>query len=64
MGNADRTGQDLVTDSSRIRAELSYTEVVAPEEGLRQTGAWERENLPDQLSDYAAEDAMIAELGL
>ena len=64
MGNADRTGQDLVTDSSRIRAELGYTEVVAPEEALRQTVASERENLPEQPSGYAAEDAVLAESGL
>jgi nucleoside-diphosphate-sugar epimerase len=58
------TDQDLVTDSSRIRAELGYREVLAPDEALRQTVAWERENLPDQPFDYAAEDAVIAELGL
>jgi nucleoside-diphosphate-sugar epimerase len=58
------TDQDLVTDSSRIRAELGYVEVVAPGEALRQTVAWERKNLPDQSLDYAAEDAVIAELGL
>src|SRR5262249_30599866 len=58
------TGQDLVTDSGRIRAELGYTEVRAPREALRQTVAWEREHLPDQPLDYAAEDAVIAELGL
>jgi nucleoside-diphosphate-sugar epimerase len=58
------TDQDLVSDSSRIRAELGYTEVVAPAEALRQTVAWERDNLPEQPLDYAAEDAVIAELGL
>jgi nucleoside-diphosphate-sugar epimerase len=58
------TEQDLVTDSSRIRVELGYTEVVAPDEALRQTVAWERKNLPDQPLDYAGEDAVIAELGL
>jgi nucleoside-diphosphate-sugar epimerase len=56
--------QDLVTDSRRIRTELGYTEVVAPEEALRRTVAWERDNLPDPPLDYAAEDAVIAELGL
>ena len=53
-----------MTDSSRIRAELGYTEVVAPEEALRQTVASERENLPEQPSDYAAEDAVLAQSGL
>jgi nucleoside-diphosphate-sugar epimerase len=58
------TGQDLVTDSSRIRTELGYTEVVASDVSLQQTIAWERQNLPDQPMDHAAEDAVIAELGL
>jgi nucleoside-diphosphate-sugar epimerase len=57
------TDQDLVTDSRRIRAEVGYREVVAPDEALRQTVAWERKNLPDQPLDYAAEDAVIAALG-
>jgi hypothetical protein len=51
-------------DSSRIRVELGYKEVVAADEALRQTVAWERANLPDEPLDYAAEDAVIAELGL
>jgi nucleoside-diphosphate-sugar epimerase len=58
------TDQALVTDSGRIRAELGYREVVPPDEALRQTVAWEGENLPDQAPDYAAEDAVIAELGI
>jgi nucleoside-diphosphate-sugar epimerase len=57
------TDQDLVTDSSRIRAELGCAEAVPQEEALRQTVAWERKHLPDQPLDYAAEDAVIAELG-
>jgi uncharacterized protein YbjT (DUF2867 family) len=58
------TDQDLVTDSSRIRAELGYAEVAAPGEALRQTVARELENLPDQVMDYAEEDALNADLGL
>jgi hypothetical protein len=58
------TDQDLVTDSSRIRIELGYTDIVAPEEALRQTVAWERAHLPHQPLDYAAEDAVITEMGL
>lgn len=58
------TDQDLVTDSSRIRVELGYTEVVAPAEALRHTVYWERQHLPEQPLDYGAEDAVIAELGL
>jgi hypothetical protein len=61
---AFNTDQDLVIDSSRIRAELDYREILAAHEALRQTVAWERANLPDHSLDYAAEDAEIAELGL
>jgi hypothetical protein len=46
------------------RAELGYAVVVAPGEALRQTVSWQRENLLEQPVDYAAEDAVIAELGL
>jgi nucleoside-diphosphate-sugar epimerase len=60
---AFRTEQDLVTDTTRIRAELGYREVTAPEDALRQTVAWERAHLPEPPPDYAAEDAVIAELG-
>jgi nucleoside-diphosphate-sugar epimerase len=58
------TEQNLVTDTSRIRADLGYTEVVLPDEALRRTTAWEREHLPVQPLDYGPEDAVIAELGL
>jgi nucleoside-diphosphate-sugar epimerase len=58
------TDQDLTMDSSRIRAELGYREVVRPAEALRQTIAWERANPSAQALDYAVEDALIAELGL
>jgi nucleoside-diphosphate-sugar epimerase len=53
------TGQDLVMDSRRIRAELGYREAVAPEEALRRAVAWERDHLPALAGDYAAEDAAL-----
>jgi nucleoside-diphosphate-sugar epimerase len=62
-------GQDFVTDSSRIREDLAYTEQVDPDEALRRTIAWERENPPgpehpfpgfEDRFDYAAEDAALA----
>lgn len=58
--------QHLVTDTSRIRRELGYTETVTPEEALRRTVAWERNHLPDGVNpedfDYAAEDAALNSL--
>jgi nucleoside-diphosphate-sugar epimerase len=57
------TAQDLAVDTSRIRAELGYREVVAPDDALRETVAWEREHLPAVPVDYAQEDGLLAELG-
>jgi len=56
--------QNLDMDSTRIRAELGYREVVGRIEALAQTAAWEREHPPSQIDpkqfDYATEDALIA----
>ena len=53
--------QGWALDSSRIRAELGYEEIVPPEEAMRRTVEWERANPPAQVDpaqfDYAAEDA-------
>ena len=38
--------QDYVVDSSRIRAELGYTERTGADEALRRTIEWERANPP------------------
>ncbi|HKI17456.1 MAG TPA: NAD-dependent epimerase/dehydratase family protein, partial [Isosphaeraceae bacterium] len=59
--------QDLDTDSGRIRRELGFTEVVAPQTALERTVAWERANPggPSQgigLLDYNAENALLAEI--
>lgn len=53
---------DLAYDTSRIRRELGYKEVVSVNEGLRRTIAWLREQPPTADSaryDYAAEDAAM-----
>ncbi len=40
--------QHLVADTTRIRRELGYREVVSREDGLRRAVAWERENPAEQ----------------
>jgi nucleoside-diphosphate-sugar epimerase len=60
--------QYWVTDSTRIRTELGYTEIVDRREALRQTIIWEREHPPEavteigqaKLLDYQDEDAILA----
>lgn len=60
-GNA---AQHWTTDSSRIRRELGYRELVARDEAIRRTISWERAHPPAQIDpaqfDYAAEDAALA----
>jgi nucleoside-diphosphate-sugar epimerase len=60
------TDQHLVVDASRIRKELEYKEPVPRDEALRRTVAWERVHPPTKVEpnafDYAAEDALLAEL--
>ena len=56
--------QDLVLDVTRFRTELSFTEPLTIEEGLRRTIAWERANPPETgdpgPAEYAAEDAAFS----
>ena len=56
--------QDIVTDSSRIRQELGYREIVPLDEAMRRTVAWESTHPPTEIDpkefDYAAEDAFLA----
>lgn len=60
------TSQHLVMDTGRIRQELGYHEPVPRDEALRRAVAWERANPPEPIDprkfDYAAEDAVLAEL--
>jgi nucleoside-diphosphate-sugar epimerase len=58
--------QDLAYDTSRIRSELGYGELVSVDEGLRRTVAWLRAHPPELDAaqyDYAAEDAALALAG-
>jgi nucleoside-diphosphate-sugar epimerase len=52
--------QDYVVDSTEIRRDLQYAELVAAEEALHRTIEWERDHPPESLSpaewDYEAED--------
>jgi nucleoside-diphosphate-sugar epimerase len=60
-GNFD---QDFVVDSSRIRDELGYAEVVDARTALERTIEWERANPPESFEvDYDAEDAVLASRG-
>jgi nucleoside-diphosphate-sugar epimerase len=60
-GNFD---QDFVVDSSRIREELGYAEVVDERTALERTIAWERANPPEDFEvDYDAEDVALAAAG-
>jgi nucleoside-diphosphate-sugar epimerase len=55
----------LEVDTGRIRQELDFTEPVGPDEALRLTLAWERENLPENESlaaEYEAEDLVLKRL--
>jgi nucleoside-diphosphate-sugar epimerase len=58
------SAQQWEADSTRIRNELGYQELVGLEEALLRTIAWERANPPGEFSphpfDYAAEDAAIS----
>ena len=56
--------QQYEVESSRIRRELAYSEIVPFAEALRRTIEWERanppQNFPPEDFDYAAEDAALA----
>jgi nucleoside-diphosphate-sugar epimerase len=57
------TAQHWEADSTRIRRELGYREIVPLDEAIRRTVEWERANPPlainPQQFDYAAEDAAM-----
>jgi len=53
----------MVLDTTRIRRELGYTEVVSAADAIAATAAWERSSPPEQWADpfdYDAEDAAVA----
>ena len=55
-----------VVDTTRIRAELGYMEVVPQEDALRRTVEWQWANPLEKYDskefDYAAEDTLLAQL--
>lgn len=64
------TDQHWLTDTTRIRQELGYSEPIPQDEALRRAIAWDRAHPPEEISqwaapgilDYAAEDAILAAL--
>ncbi|NKB18827.1 MAG: hypothetical protein HC770_13815 [Pseudanabaena sp. CRU_2_10] len=63
--------QDWVTDSTRIRQELAYTEPIAREDAFKRTVKWQRSHPPQMFSqdapellDHATEDKILATLAL
>src|SRR5687768_12189090 len=56
--------QQFAVDSSRIRRELGYTEIVEFDEAMRRTIEWERQNPPATADpaefNYEAEDAAVS----
>ena len=58
--------QDLDMDSTKIRTELGYTEIVDRKEALRRTIEWEANHPPEYFDrnqfDYLAEDAALTAL--
>jgi len=59
------TNQHWVADTSRIRRELRYTEMISIDEAIGRTLEWEQTHPPAQIDpnqyDYAAEDRALAE---
>ncbi len=63
------TQQDWCVDSTRIRQELGYREIVPSDEALRQTIDWQRTHPPEEpgkfaepwLLDYVTEDAILTQ---
>jgi len=57
--------QDLFADTSRIREELGYAELVDRNEALRRAVAWERSQARDEPGpDYGSEDAVLRGVAL
>jgi nucleoside-diphosphate-sugar epimerase len=60
--------QDLVVQTTRIRQDLSYRELIEPGEAMARTVEWELANMPDELPpnrfDYETEDAALPDLTL
>jgi nucleoside-diphosphate-sugar epimerase len=67
MEGGSNTDQEWFTDTTRIREELGYKEIISQSQALRRTVEWERANPPEKIDpkqfDYAREDAFLAENG-
>ena len=61
------TTQHLAVDTTRIRNELGYKELISQDEALRKTVVWERSHLPEKFDpkmfDYKSEDEYLENLG-
>lgn len=61
LGQPGNSAQHWDADSTCVRRELGYKELVPADEAIRRTIGWERANLPAEFNphrfDYAAEDA-------
>ena len=55
-------GQDWSLDTSRIRGELGYGEIVDADTAMARTIEWERANPPAAEMSYEEEDAVLAEV--
>jgi nucleoside-diphosphate-sugar epimerase len=56
--------QHIVIDSTRLRKELGFSEIVSFEEGIERTIQWERSNPSTSNVDYRKEDKILSELGI
>jgi nucleoside-diphosphate-sugar epimerase len=60
--------QHLVVDTTRIREDLGYREVLSQDEAIRRTAEWERNNPPAKMDpkqfDYESENELLKELGI
>ena len=61
------TTQYLDVDTTRIRDELGYKELISQDEALRKTVEWERSHPPEKIDpamfDYKAENNLLEQLG-
>lgn len=66
FGPETNAHQHLICDSTKIREELGYRELVSQRQAIQRTAAWEREHPPSQIDakqfDYAAEDRILREV--
>ncbi len=55
--------QDIIADTSKIRRELNFKEIVSGKEAIKKTIDWERENQPATIDakdfDYKTEDKIV-----